>query len=170
MANEKSDEDLMLEYKLGDESSFLLLYERHAGKVYGYLSSKTKNEALARDIFQASFLKLHAKRDLYKKGLPFLPWIFTICRNELVDTLRKKKRSLEDPSERIAEFPAPEPVVKNVVNLQSIPEVQARAVELRYDEELPFEAIAERLETTPVNARQLVSRGIKALRRIYGKQ
>jgi DNA-directed RNA polymerase specialized sigma24 family protein len=43
-------------------------------------------------------------------------------------------------------------------------------MELRYRHDFSFEEIAERLETTPGNARQLVSRAIRVLKGFYGER
>jgi RNA polymerase sigma-70 factor (ECF subfamily) len=158
MPEGKTDEVLMTEYRLGDDSAFAILYERHSTKVFGFLRAKTSSDVLARDIFQTTFLKLHSTRGRYQPGLPFLPWIFAICRNELIDTMRKKSRNLEDATE------------SQTVSLAELPEAQRKAVELRYQDDLAFEAIATKLNTSSENARQLVSRGVKALRRIYEKE
>ncbi len=170
MPEGKSDEALMTEYRLGDESAFAILYERHAAKIFGYLRAKTSSEVLSRDIFQTTFLKLHATRDRYQPGLPFLPWVFAICRNELIDTMRKKAKNIEDATEWLPDFPAEVAEEEKTVKLDALPDPQRKAVEMRYQDALPFEKIAEKLNTSPANARQLVSRGVKALRRIYGKE
>jgi RNA polymerase sigma-70 factor (ECF subfamily) len=170
MPEGKTDEVLMTEYRLGDDSAFAILYERHSTKVFGFLRAKTSSDVLARDIFQTTFLKLHSTRGRYQPGLPFLPWIFAICRNELIDTMRKKSRNLEDATEWLPEFPAEEPTESQTVSLAELPEAQRKAVELRYQDDLAFEAIATKLNTSSENARQLVSRGVKALRRIYEKE
>ncbi|MBS1963239.1 MAG: sigma-70 family RNA polymerase sigma factor [Bdellovibrionales bacterium] len=171
MLKELTDEQLMTEYRLGSEEAFTVLYERHSSKVYGYLRAKTANDALAREIFQVTFLKLHATRDRYRPDLPLLPWLFAIARNELIDTMRKKARNLEDASEWLPEVAAPpEEEEPQKVELDSLSDQQKRAVKMRYQDDLPFEKIAAKLGTSPANARQLVSRGVKALRRLYGKE
>lgn len=171
MLKGQTDEQLMTEYRLGDEEAFAILYERHSSKIYGYLRAKTSNDALAREIFQITFLKLHATRDRYRTDLPFLPWLFAICRNELIDNMRKRTRNLEDATKWLPEVAAQseEPELK-VIQFDSLSGQQRQAIEMRYQEELSFEKIAAKLGTSPANARQLVSRGVKVLRRLYGKE
>lgn len=166
-----TDEQLMIEYRMGNEEAFAVLYERHSPKLYGYLRSKTSNDVLAREIFQVTFLKLHATRDRFRAELPFLPWLFAIARNELIDTMRKRKRNLEDATEwlpEIAANPESDPIVE--IELEHLPAQQKHALEMRYQAELPFDKIAEILGTSSSNARQLVSRGVKRLRKIYEKE
>lgn len=171
MLTEQTDQELMTEYRLGNEDAFTVLYERHSSKIYGYLRAKTSSDSLAREIFQVTFLKLHATRDRYRTDLPFLPWLFSICRNELIDTMRKRTRNLEDAAEWLPEVAAhTEEEEPKSVSLDHLTGMQKKAVEMRYQEDLSFEKIATRLGTSPANARQLVSRGVKALRRFYGRE
>lgn len=167
-----SDEELMIAYQLGDAHAFTVLYERHSGRALRYLVSKTRNRALAEDVFQASFLKLHRMRSRYSADYPFLPWLFTICRSELVDALRKRARTPENYTEHLPEFisGSPEGNFDTVEAMKSLPENQKQALELRFEKDFSFEEIAERLETSPGNARKLVSRAIQFLRGAYGKR
>jgi RNA polymerase sigma-70 factor (ECF subfamily) len=158
----------MLAYQLGDENAFRELYARHSGRVLGFLRSKVREEAKARDIFQATFLKLHKSRSLYNPAFPFTPWLFTICRNELFDALRKQKRSIEDLTAEVPEIAATEPD-KTAVDLNLLSATQRQAVEMRFADDASFEEIAKALETSPTNARQIVSRAIRALRSLYEK-
>ena len=153
MLSEKTDEELMLAYQLGDENAFRELYSRHSGRVLGFLRARVREESKARDIFQATFLKLHRSKSRYNSSLPFVPWLFTICRNELVDAIRKERRSLEDSQAFV-----PEPAVLQTagsaeVGLSQLSEVQQKAVQLRYGDESSFDEIAKALGTSPSNAR-----------------
>jgi RNA polymerase sigma-70 factor (ECF subfamily) len=103
LLKEKTDEELMLAYQLGDENAFRELYTRHSERVFGFLRLKLHDEAKAHDVFQATFLKLHKSRSRYDSTLPFTPWLFTICRSELLDALKKEKRSIEDATPKVPE-------------------------------------------------------------------
>lgn len=169
MLGEKSDEELMLAYQLGDENAFRELYARHSGRVLGFLRAKVRDEVKARDIFQSTFLKLHKNRSLYNPTFPFSPWLFTICRNELLDALRKESRSLEDAFAQV-----PEPLAgqseSTIPSFARLNASQKHALEMRFVGGSSFEEIAKALETSPSNARQIVSRAVRALRSLYGKK
>jgi len=169
LLSEKSDEELMVAYQLGEAEAFEELYSRHSSKVLGYLRKKVRSEALARDIFQATFLKLHKSRSRYNASFPFVPWLFTISRNELLDAMKKPHVSREALVEVVPEFASPVQEVQPEISLQSLPASQRKAVELRYQKDFSFEEIAKALETSPANARQLISRALRSLRGIYGK-
>lgn len=169
MLSEKSDEELMVAYQLGEAEAFEELYSRHAPKVLGFLRKKLNNDAQARDVFQATFLKLHKSRERYDTGFPFVPWLFTICRSELLDAMKKAHVKHEALVEAVPETAAFKEEERREVDLGALPQVQRQALEYRYSQEFSFQEIAERLETSPANARQLVSRAIRTLRGIYGK-
>lgn len=173
LLEEKTDEELMVLYQLGDELAFTALFKRHSSRVYSYLKSKVHEDQFVQDIFQATFLKLHTTRSKYNSTFPFLPWLFTVCKNEMIDALRKqnRKQSHETLSETFTEAPAPEPFKPAYeLSLNEVPVRQQEILKMRYQDELSFSEIANRLGTTSTNARQLVSRAIKSIRKIYGRK
>jgi RNA polymerase sigma-70 factor (ECF subfamily) len=85
-----TDEELMVAYQEGNDRAFSVLYNRHSGKLFGYLKNKLKDSHLAEDVFQATFLKLHRNRSRYDPSFPFLPWLFTVCKTVMIDQTRKK--------------------------------------------------------------------------------
>ena len=167
-----SDEELMALYKKGIEGAFECLYLRHKGKVYGYLRSKVQNEDLAADIFQEVFIKVHRSKHLYNEDFGFLPWVFTITRNLMIDELRKRAKHKSVALEEAAEIPTQETVPETSLTdlgglLQQIPETQRKAIELRYLENKTFEEISKTLETSETNARKLVSRGVHRIKLLF---
>lgn len=167
--DELSDEDLMALYQSGDEMAFGTLYQRHSGRVFDFLQRKTSPQN-ARDILQEAFLKLHRSRHQYSVQYPFLPWLFAITRNALVDFVRLNESKIAKGS--VAELDLPSESAEPdatwtddlTAALETLPAPQRRAIELRYLSEWTFEKIAADMKTSPINARQLISRGIKKLR------
>jgi RNA polymerase sigma factor (sigma-70 family) len=168
LLKEKSDEELMVLYQLGDEFAFRELYSRHSKRVYSFLKARVRSEPLARDIFQSTFLKLHRSRTRYSAELPFTPWLFTICRSELIDALRKLGRAQENIQTGIVDIQRVE--ISSPVDLSNLTAKQQEALTLRYSEGFSFEEVARVLETSPSNARKIVSRAVKVLRSLYGKK
>ncbi len=167
-----SDEELMSLYQSGNYLAFEVLYHRSSGKVFQYLNGKVSAE-VAQDLLQEIFIKIHKARDQYSKQYPYLPWLFTISRNTLFDYFKSAKVSRKNSevslNENEMEILNLEPADLGAdVNLTSalshLPENQRRAIELRYLREWSFEKIADDIQTTPVNVRKLVSRGVKKLR------
>ena len=165
----------MERYKNGDTSAFEILFTRHSTRINGYLAGKLRGSSESADLVQDVFIKLHRSRHLFQTGLPFLPWLFTITRSVLLDFA--KKRRLEDATdaealERLAgDSCAPTPAPQIDLDLiNRLPEAQRNAVRLRLCDDATFEEIATRLSTSPENARQLVSRGLRRLKSLVNLQ
>ena len=182
---EESDEILMIRYKEGDMEAFNKIYERHSGKIYGFLKKRVSNRQEVDEIAQIIFLRLHKYREKYNDSFPFLPWIFTISKNVISDYFSKenkrasKTRYIEDEGIEIPDredvskeegFNLEEIITEKNAGLEKLNPKQIKGIELRYGEEQSFEKIAEALDTTPVNARKIISRGIKKLRELMGKE
>lgn len=174
-----TDEELMQAYARGKQAAFDQLYARHKSRVMGYLLKQLGDRAAAEDVFQAVFLKLHRSRDNYRDELPFLPWLFTIVRTALIDAGRREKtRSarivLDDEQVAAAaadQVPDPAPLHEALPALTTLSPDQRRVLELRFSQEFSFAEIAEQLELSPANARQLASRALGKLRRLLrGKE
>ncbi len=176
----KSDEDLMESYKMGEVVAFELLFERHSGKVLSYLSKRLQAPKEAQDLLQEVFFKLHRSRHQYNRTLPFSPWLFSITRSMWIDFL--KKRRLEDATDpdvidKLTQVTSGvgtselsfEPSFGKEI-LDHLPANQKEAVGLRVYDEATFDEIALKLSTSPENARQLVSRGLKKLKQIWGNR
>jgi RNA polymerase sigma-70 factor (ECF subfamily) len=47
---------------------------------------------LADDVFQATFLQVHIKRNVFESGRKFRPWLYTIATNQAIDAQRRNRR------------------------------------------------------------------------------
>lgn len=163
MGDLRTDEELMVAYRLSDEKAFRELYSRHSAKVFGFLNKHLKKDAEANDVFQNVFLKLHHSRSKYDPKFPFMAWLFTIAKSTLIDFTRKKNRLAEVALDT-------DTLITNSASSQmdlpiaALPENQRQVIDLRFSQDLSFEEIAALLETTPSNVRQILSRGVRRLR------
>ena len=168
------DEQLMQLYQNGDEEAFKVLYGRHSSKIYGFLKKRLNNSDNVAEVFQEVFIKIHKSKHLYDDSLPLLAWIFTVTRTVMIDEIRKDNKikiveqyDLEQlPEELEKTVPQFEHALES---LQQLPTQQKTAIEMRYLNDQTFEQIAETLEVSPSNARQIISRGIKRLRELVGE-
>ncbi len=166
-----SDEELMNLYQGGSETAFQVLFERHSSRIFSYLRKRIKNNESIDDIFQEVFVKMHISKHLYKKNLPVLPWLFSVTRSVMIDQIRKDKSSKFIDGYDLEKIPQIEKnsqqdfaTVMSAIN--ELPDSQRTAMQMRYVNEKTFEEIAESLKTSPLNARKLISRGVKRLREL----
>lgn len=47
---------------------------------------------MAEDVFQATFLQVHLKRENFEEGRRFRPWLYTIATNQAIDAQRRNRR------------------------------------------------------------------------------
>ncbi len=165
-----SDEELMARYQLGSEQAFSVLYDRHSPKVYAFIKKRVLNQERAAEVFQEVFVKLHRSKHLYNTTLPYLPWLFSVTRTVVLDSVKSQKKISAEVLEADFDHYEGEKNENQVLDLSPhlavLPPVQREVIELRYVNEKTFEEIASILETSPVNARQLLSRGIKRLKEL----
>src|ERR1700759_5478851 len=86
--------ELMQRYCDGDAGAFRALYALVAPRLLGYLLKMTGERALADDLLQQTFLKVHRARGSYVRGADPLPWIYAIAHRTFIDETRKVKRAV----------------------------------------------------------------------------
>src|SRR5262245_53203811 len=85
--------ELMARYCDGDESAFRALYALVAPRLLGYLVGMARDRALAEDLVQQTFFKVHRARAAYVRGADPVPWIYAIAHRTFLDEVRRKKRA-----------------------------------------------------------------------------
>ena len=72
-----------------DEKAISLLYDNYGDTLYGVAYKVVKDEDLAQDVVQESFIKIWKKSDSYDATKAKLfTWLFRITRNTAIDKLR----------------------------------------------------------------------------------
>ncbi len=90
-----SDERLLAEFLAGDEAAFTALVERHSREVYQFIFRFTRNQAVAEDVAQETFLQVYQSAGSFDPARSFRPWLFTIAANKARDQLRVFARKRE---------------------------------------------------------------------------
>jgi RNA polymerase sigma-70 factor (ECF subfamily) len=95
MEETESDEALMAAYVAGDRRAFERLFARMAPRVHGFFVRSFGDRALADELLQMTFLKLHQARATYRPDARVRPWLFAIAANVRGDELRRRYRRAE---------------------------------------------------------------------------
>ena len=161
-----SDRVLLNNYLSGDRSAISELIERHSLRVRSYIGMMVKDDDIANDIFQETFIKAVKVIDegRYTDSGKFLSWVLRIAHNRVLDHFRREKASRQiNESEagydmigtmRISEPNTEdemvqseiEQTVRNLIDL--LPEDQQEVIRLRYYSKLSFAEIAEQTEVS----------------------
>lgn len=180
----------MLAYRDGDEEAFALVFERYKIRIFNYFLRHLGDRAMAEDLLQSTFLKIHRSRKSYQPSAAFSTWIFTIAGNLLRDATRIQRRradivELEEARERIAVGsgrlePVPMSAGKNPEveyaameidqhirqAVQSLPSDQREVIILAKYEGFKYQEIAEILNITASAAKVKAHRAMKVLEKV----
>ncbi len=161
-----SDRVLLNNYLLGDRSAISELIERHSRRVRSYIGMMVKDDAVADDIFQETFIKAVKVIDEggYTDSGKFLSWVLRIAHNRVLDHFRREKsrRQLNEKDAgydvlgtlRFAENTVEDEIVHSELMetvrrlVEELPEDQREVVRLRYYSKLSFQEIAEQTEVS----------------------
>src|SRR5512140_3447632 len=94
-----TDEELMSAYVAGDSRAFERLFARLAPRVHGFFMRSFREPAVADDLLQVTFMKVHKARERFDKAQKVGPWVFTVAARVRLDELRKRMRLPEDADE-----------------------------------------------------------------------
>jgi RNA polymerase sigma-70 factor (ECF subfamily) len=89
-----SDYELITRFIKGEQFCFEKLIHRHKNKVFAYISLYIRDQALAEDIFQDTFLKViqSVKYGKYSDNGKFISWVMRIAHNLIIDHFRRIKQ------------------------------------------------------------------------------
>ena len=170
------DEILMAAYQAGNEAAFRELFDRYSGSVYGFLVRRLGDRALADDLYQEAFLRLHRARADYDSRRPFRAWLFSIVHHLLTDTFRARARtpqtgSLDDTLARHGDERSPERIAaarQQTATLhramESLSADEATVLILARLEGLSYDDIGEILGRSAAATKQLAYRALKRVR------
>ena len=157
-----TDEELALSYINGNNRAFDELLSRSQDKIFNYIMYVVKDEDLANDLFQETYLKVITKMQngRYTDTGKFFWWLTRVAHNVIIDYYRAQKSNrIVEPtkdndlsnlnsnsvmdSNRESEI-ANAQVLRDVKKLmEALPEQQREVVFMRYYQELSFKEIAE---------------------------
>lgn len=95
LPRDASDEELMAAYVDGDARAFATLFDRFAPRLHAFFARTFRSRAIADDLLQTTFLKVHGARATYRRDLRVRPWLFGIAARVRIDELRRRYRSEE---------------------------------------------------------------------------
>lgn len=92
-------------YKKGDADAFRVLYEETKSRAYYTILLIVKNQEVAADLLQDTYMKVVDKIHTYESGTHFSAWVNTIARNLALTHFKNAKReTIQDVQESEALF------------------------------------------------------------------
>jgi RNA polymerase sigma-70 factor (ECF subfamily) len=174
----RSDVQLMLDVKAGDEASFNLLLQKYRTPLVNFLYRMVRNTATAEDLAQEVFLRVYRARKQYSPSAKFTTWLFRIATNLALNSLRDNRYHQMDVSidapveEDVAplQLPVDEKMIERDRSefirraIAALPEKQRVAVLLHKYEEMDYGEIAKILECSESALKSLLFRAYETLR------
>src|ERR1700681_2810088 len=87
----RTDVQLMLDVKAGDEQSFELLLRKHRTPLVNFLYRMVRDTAVAEDLAQEVFLRVYRARQEYAPSAKFSTWMFRIATNLALNSVRDNR-------------------------------------------------------------------------------
>lgn len=155
-----SDQQLIRLFKKGEEPALEELINRHKEKIFTSIVLLVKDQYLAEDIFQDTFIKIidTIRNNRYTEKGKFLPWAMRIAHNRCVDHFRKVKRTptikTSDNKDIFNILPFADSCAEEKMIIRQshdcvqkmldlLPEEQREVIILRHYAELSFKEIAD---------------------------
>ena len=156
-----ADEMLVRIYAEGNNKAFDTLLERYEEKIFSYIFFAVRNQDVADDIFQETFMKavVTIQQGKYVENGKFQAWLTRIAHNLVIDYFRQLKNEncvSDDDVDydlfndiKLAETTVENKMVREQVLddvkllVEHLPQNQKEVVFMRYYQELSFKEIAE---------------------------
>lgn len=156
-----TDEQLVKAYAGGSNDAFDTLLKRHQDRIFTYILRIIKNEDIANDIFQETFVKAiqTIRQGRYTETGKFPAWISRIAHNLIIDYYRQEKsENLQSADltdidilnrkelcqETIEDIMISDQIRDDVKYLiKELPPLQREVLNMRYYKNLSFKEIAE---------------------------
>lgn len=179
-----TDEQLVMAYSKGDNASFDTLLGRYEEKLFSYIFFYVRNQELAEDIFQDTFVKaiVTIKQGRYAESGKFQAWITRIAHNLIIDYFRQEKNEnliSNDESDvdllnniSLSEGTIERALIEGQIRddvralVRLLPENQREVVYMRFYQNLSFKEIAEQTNASINTALGRMRYAILNLRRM----
>ena len=184
----RTDVQLMLDVKAGDEQSFALLLHRYRSPLVNFLYRMVRNREQAEDLAQEVFIRVYRAREEYVPSAKFTTWLFRIATNLALNSVRDTRHQrmevsldapitidAEDGDERPLDVAEKNPNIEEHLvqeaqkemirkSIDKLPEKQRAAVLLHKYQELDYNEISKILECSESALKSLLFRAYETLR------
>jgi RNA polymerase sigma-70 factor, ECF subfamily len=182
----RTDVQLMLDAKAGDEASFELLLRKYRSPLVNFLYRMVRDRGVAEELAQEVFLRVYRAREDYAPSAKFTTWMFRIATNLALNSVRDNRHrrmeiSMEQPVDSGEEDARPLEVADRTPTVEqelvarsraemilraihALPEKQRAAVLLHKYQELDYDEIARVLECSESALKSLLFRAYETLR------
>ncbi len=165
--------------KIETGQKFEELLKRFEIPLLQYAVRITGDRERARDVVQETFVKFQRNGAINRADEP-ATWLFTVCRNAALNVCRKERRImyLGEEAVELGEGEQPMPFdrleQKEAAGfllriVATLPARQQEVIQLKFQDDLSYQQIAEIMKTTANNVGVLLHTALNTLRQRYGE-
>jgi RNA polymerase sigma-70 factor (ECF subfamily) len=172
-----TDEELMVEVKMGDLDALSPIFEKYHVKLYNFFLRLTQDRETSRDLTQNVFSRILKYRHTYDEKQNFKTWIYEIARNVHIDHYHQNRYFTSDyeDSENLAsrdkdsldEMVETEKHEMLMEALCQLPPDQKELIELSRFQGLKYDEISEITGTSVPAIKVKIHRAMKRLKEVY---
>ena len=181
----RSDAEIMLQVKAGDDSAFEYLVQKYRRPMLSFMYRMAHNTAVAEDLAQEVFLRVYRSREKYEASAKFTTWLYRIASNLAVNHARDTRHerpentvSLDEPDQETGltmdvpddSLTAEEAIVRRErlaairQRVEALPERQKMALIMHKYQQMDYRQIAEVLKLSESAIKSLLFRAYETLR------
>ena len=163
--NRQEDHELVRQALDGDQGAFSRLRDKYWGSLNAMLFKMVRNRLDAEDLTQEAFIKAFASLKSFNFQYAFSTWLYKIASNNCIDYLRKRRlqtvsydepvqtnkgemeMQLPDTSSPLPDAPLTAKERTKILKqaIDNLPEKYRVVIELRHNQEMEYQDIAEEL-------------------------
>ena len=185
-ATQHGTDTALARMRKGDLDALAVVMDEYETRLLRFLVRLVKDQPVAEDLFQLTWLRVMEKIKSYDPARDFAPWLFTIARHLALDHLRRyQPASLDEPlpsgdrREDLIPYHAPgameallaeERAILLAQAMDKLPLVFREVLTLRFEEEMKLEEIAALLKVPLSTVKSRLRRGLDSLRTMLQEQ
>jgi len=138
------------------------IWQKYATEVKQFILSKVKSTAIAEDLLQETFIKVHTQRQHLRDAHKLKAWVFSIARYTVIDYFRKNHQSMILPLKEVAEeSPISEHTAYDCLEgiIKRLPERYQKPLILSYLKGFKQQEVAEILQLPLSTVKSQIQRG-----------
>ncbi|HBQ22092.1 MAG: hypothetical protein A2Z91_03660 [Deltaproteobacteria bacterium GWA2_38_16] len=173
--------NLVLEFKEGNEKAFNELFLQFQKPIYGLAMRILANHSDADEVVQKTFMQVYLNLNTFRGESSFKTWLYKIAINQCKDHLKNKEQQiskidLETPAMKKLKVQSSHPLKKIIgeqhtqillEKINALSQQQKTAIILRVFDDLAFKEIAEALDCTESTAKVHYHQAILKLKGMF---
>lgn len=172
----KTDNELVLLLRKGDESAFSELYERYWGVLFRHASFMLGDESICKDVLQEVFVTLWDKAMILRTDTNIKAYLYKLVRNQVLNILAKEKTKTAHLS-HFKIFIESNPTLPDEIfrekelntiiesEIDSMPQKMKEIFELSRVHQLSHQEIAIKLDISTNTVKSQITNALKRIRR-----